>query len=222
MNPAIYHTNSRPKCVIFGAGGHAKVVIDCILASESAEPTAILDINSNLWGTDLLGIKILGGEEIIERVRDSGVSAFIVGVGTLGRSSVRSRLFELGKRYGLKPLTAKHPAAVCSRFAEIGEGTVLFAGSVINPAAVVGVNVIINTGSIVEHDCVIGDHAHIATGAKLAGNVTVGDSAMIGAGAVVKQGLVIGAKAVIGAGAVVIEDVLPGQAVAGVPARRLR
>jgi acetyltransferase-like isoleucine patch superfamily enzyme len=45
--------------------------------------------------------------------------------------------------------------------------------------------------------------------------------ASVGSGAVVLCGVTIGAGALVGAGAVVTRDVLPGQVVAGVPARLL-
>jgi UDP-2-acetamido-3-amino-2,3-dideoxy-glucuronate N-acetyltransferase len=46
--------------------------------------------------------------------------------------------------------------------------------------------------------------------------------ASIGSGAVILGGVRIGAAALVGAGAVVTHDVLPGQTVAGVPARALQ
>ena len=50
----------------------------------------------------------------------------------------------------------------------------------------------------------------------------IGRGASIGSGAVIMGGLTVGERAQIGAGAVVTHDVLPGETVAGVPARLLR
>jgi len=209
-------------CVILGGGGHARVLIDVLRSSAAAVPYAVLDCNRSLWNGQLLGVPIPGGDELLPDMVNHGVTHFVVGVGSIGDNQPRRRLFELGLSHGLVPLTVQHPSAVCSQWARVGPGSVLFPAVVVNAGAILGANVIINTGAIVEHDCVIGDHVHIATGAKLTSTVRVGDGAHIGAGATVRQCLSIGEGAVVGAGAVVVEDVPPQTIVAGVPARRIQ
>lgn len=209
-------------CVILGGGGHARVLIDSLRASGVATPYAVLDRNRSLWGKELLGVPILGGDELLPELVSQGVTCFVVGVGAVGDNQPRRRLFELGVAHGLTPLTVCHPSAVCSPWARIGPGSVVFPLAVVNAGAILGVNVIVNTGAIVEHDCVLGDHVHIATGARLASTVRVGAGAHIGAGATVRQCISIGEGAIVGAGAVVVKDVPPRTVVVGVPARPLR
>ncbi len=210
-----------PKCVVLGAGGHAKVVIDALQESGAAIVDCIVDADPSRWGTDLWGIPIVGGEDQLSALPGLGVSHFVIGVGTVGDFSSRINLCEVSVANRLTPLRVIHPSAVCSTRARIRAGTVVFAGAVINADASIGEYAIINTGAIVEHDCLVGDHSHIATGAKLAGNVSVGRATMIGAGAVIKQGVSIGDGSLVGAGAVVISDVQPGSTVIGVPAKPL-
>ncbi len=112
-----------------------------------------------------------------------------------------------------------HPASIVSRHAEIGPGTVLMAGSVVNGFATLGRCCIVNTNCSVDHDCAFGDYVHISPGAHLAGNVRVGDRSWIGLGASVREGITIGSDVMIGAGAAVVSDVADGQTVVGVPAR---
>lgn len=211
-----------PRCVILGAGGHARVVIDALQAIGVGVPHGVLDPDRARWDAQLLGVPILGGDELLPRLAREGVTHFVVGVGSVGDSRTRRRLFELAMRHGLIPLAVRHPSSVCSRWAKIGAGTVLLPASVVNAGAQVGVNVIVNTGAIVEHDCIIGDHAHVATGARLSGTVSIGEGAHVGAGATIRQHISVGADAVIGAGAVVIDDVESRTVVAGVPARVLQ
>lgn len=208
------------RCLVLGGGGHARVLIDSLYASETALPVAVLDADRTLWGKDVLGVPVRGGDDLIPALLQEGVRHFVMGVGGVADNAPRRGLFERAVACGLTPLTVRHPAAICSRWATIGAGSVLFPAAVVNAGATVGVNVIVNTGAIVEHDCVIGDHAHLATGAKLASTVRVGIGAHIGAGATVRQCVVIGEGAVVGAGAVVIRDVAPGTVVIGVPARQ--
>lgn len=206
-------------CVILGGGGHARVLVDCLQVSGSVELYGVLDRERAYWGQTLLGVPILGGDELLADVVAKGVNCFAVGLGGIGDTRPRQRLFALGLSFRLEPLTVVHPTAICSRWAKVGPGSQLFPGSVVNAGAELGVNVIVNSGAIVEHDCVVGAHAHVATGARLTSTVRVGDGAHIGAGAIVKQCVTIGEGAVVGAGAVVVKDVPPRTVVVGVPAR---
>jgi UDP-perosamine 4-acetyltransferase len=210
------------RCIILGAGGHARVLIDCIRASGVAQIHGILDPERERWGQTMLDVPILGGDELMPRMADEGVRYFLVGLGSTGNSEARQRLFRMGRSQGLQALTVIHPACIHSVAAVIGAGSQLLAGSIVNVGAVIGENVIINSGAIIEHDCRIEDHAHVATGARLAGTVHVGMGAHIGVGAAIRQGITIGEAAIVGAGAAVVEDVPPWTVVVGVPARVLR
>lgn len=204
-----------------GAGGHARVLLECLRASGAGEPAAILDADRSLWGQKLMGIPVAGGDDRIPEFLRQGVQHFVVGLGGTGDNRPRQTLFEMGLRSGLKGLTVRHPSAIFSGSAVLGEGTVLFPLSVVNPGTTLGRNVIVNTAAVIEHDCLLSDHVHVATGARLCGAVRVGPCAHIGAGATVLQGLSIGEGAVVGAGAVVVKDVEPRTVVAGVPAKVL-
>jgi sugar O-acyltransferase (sialic acid O-acetyltransferase NeuD family) len=205
-----------------GAGGHAKVVIEILRSYESYELVGLLDPKPELRGKSVLGVPVLGDDGLLPALKGGGVGHFFVGLGGVGDTRPRRRLFELALRHGMKPVDAIHPQAIISPSAVLGEGVTIMPGAVVNAGARLGANVIVNTGAIVEHDCVIGDHVHIATGARLASTVHVGDGAHIGAGATVLQCVRVGESALVGAGAVVIGDVSPGTTVAGCPAQVLQ
>jgi sugar O-acyltransferase (sialic acid O-acetyltransferase NeuD family) len=210
---------SRARCVVLGGGGHARMVIDALRAAGEVELVGILDHDRTRWGTEVMGVAILGGDDLIEALARGKADHFTVGLGATGDNEPRRRLFDLARAAGLLPLGVRHPSAVVSSSAVIGAGTQLLPRSVVNASARVGVNAIVNTGAIVEHDCVVGDHVHLASGAVLASTVNVGEGAHVGAGAVVRQGIHIGVRAIVGAGAAVVRDVRPGDVVMGVPAR---
>jgi len=207
------------KYLILGGGGHARVLIDSMRASGNSESIAILDRDPSTWGQEILGVPVLGGDELLDRLPGGDASHFVVGLGGVGDNQPRRRLFELGLAHGLTPVNVIHPSAVNSQWASIGAGTVIFPMAVVNAGVLLGDNVIINTGAIVEHDCELADHVHVATGSRLCSTVNVGKGAHIGAGATVRQGLRIGEGAIVGAGAVVIKEVEPWSVVIGVPAR---
>ncbi|QDS95823.1 Putative acetyltransferase EpsM [Roseimaritima multifibrata] len=208
--------------IIYGGGGHAKVLIDAMLEASPRRKMTILDPDSRIWGTEIFGVPIQGDESLLPEMISAGADRFIIGVGSSSHTLLREKLFAAALSHGLQPETVCHPSAICSARASISEGVQLLAGCIVNASALVHSNAIINSGAIVEHDCVIGAHAHIAPGARLAGAVHVGERAHIGAGATVKQGISVGADSVVGAGAVVVNNVHPGSVVVGVPARLLR
>jgi UDP-perosamine 4-acetyltransferase len=186
---------------------------------QGYEIVALLEAQRSLWGTNVLGVEILGDDSLMNELKGRGFSHAFIGLGTIGDARPRQLLFEKVSSFGFQIVPAIHAAAVVSPSAKVGVGPTIMAGAVINADAVIGNNVIVNTGAIVEHDCVIGDHAHVATGARLAGGVYVGPGSHIGLGALIRQEIRIGAGAIVGAGAVVVKDVPDGTTVIGVPAK---
>jgi len=202
----------------FGAGGHAKVVIEILRSMREYEIVGLLDARIDR-GANVLGVEVLGDDSLMAELKERGIEHAFIGIGTVGDAQPRRQLYEKVAGFGFQLVPAIHTAAVVSSTAQIGVGPTIMAGAIVNANAVIGDNVIVNTGAIVEHDCVIGDHTHIATGARLAGGVQVGPGSHIGIGAVVRQEIKIGEGAIVGAGAVVVRDVPDFETVIGVPAR---
>ncbi|MBN1877189.1 MAG: acetyltransferase [Anaerolineae bacterium] len=210
------------KILGLGAGGHTKVIIDALQLIGDYDIVGLLDPHPSLWGTKIMGVVVLGNDDLMPKLFSQDVHYAFIGLGSAGDTHPRKQLYESAKQQGFQIAEIIHPGAVIATSVLRGEGLTLMANAVVNVAVRLGSNVIINTGAIVEHDCVIGDHVHIATGARLAGTVIVGECTHIGIGATVRQSLSIGHNVIVGAGAVVVNDIPDNVVVVGVPARILR
>jgi sugar O-acyltransferase (sialic acid O-acetyltransferase NeuD family) len=209
---------SMKEAIIYGAGGHAKVIVDIIHRSRKYEIVGLFDDDPAKQGQTLVGEQIIGTFAELPRFCN-GDTGLIIGIGdNRGRYGVWRKLRALQVTYA----RAIHPSAVMGEEVVVGEGTVVMAGAVINCCTSVGAHSIVNTRSSVGHDCEVGDFAHIAPGVVLCGGVHVGNGALVGTGAIVLPCTTIGQEAVIGSGAVVARDVPDAECVVGVPAKPLK
>lgn len=179
---------------LYGAGGHAKVIMD-ILKAEGKLVEALIDDNE--------GVDELMGAKVLHNV-NCGISPLIV---SIGNNRIRRSIAEkVDAVFGM----AVHPSAIVSGSAKVDVGTVVMQGVIIQACVQIGKHCIINTGASIDHECVIDDFVHISPRVTLCGNVHVGEGTWIGAGTVVIPGVKIGKWTVIGAGSVVDKDIPDG------------
>ncbi|MDY8044713.1 acetyltransferase [Paenibacillus polymyxa] len=203
--------------IVFGAGGHAKVIVD-ILRSCGEEIIGVLDdhCKEEAWN----GLPILGDRNQIAQLLSLYPEAlFVVAIGdNTTRRKIVSQLKAASVQFG----NAVHPSAVVAPSAFIGEGTVVMPNAVINADAYVGEHVIVNTAATIDHDCRIEDFVHISPGAHMAGGVQIGCCAHIGIGASLIPGVRVGCDTIVGAASCVIRDLPEKVTVVGCPARVIK
>lgn len=185
------------KFLIYGAGGHAKAVIDAAIESGSF-PDAILDDHPTV--DRLLGIPVFQTSSIVLPPE----FRFHVAI---GNCKMRKEKFEFLRSLGGIPATVIHPFSSVSRFSEVGVGTSILHGAVIDPCVKIGDNCIVNDGAVIGHDSIIGNHAHVSANVALGGSCRVGECAWISLGASIQEGTRIGDRAFIGLGAMISRDV---------------
>lgn len=208
------------KCVVVGAGGHGRVVLDILLRAGRHEVVGFADSNPGLAGRRVDGRLVYGDLTDIPRLRDEmGVQGAIVAIGDNG---VRRNFADRIDQLGLTLINAIHPSANLARNVTLGSNLVIAAGALVCAHCQIGDSTILNTGCIIDHESMVGTASHVCPGARLAGRVTVEAGAFIGIGATVIQKVRIGCEAVVGAGAVVIQDVAPMSTVVGVPAHEVK
>lgn len=201
---------------VFGAGGHAKVVLDALQRNEP------LNVRIEVRAMEDADRK--DSEVLKFPIHTPEIAGSLTGVEfhvAIGLADRREALHKAGEEAGGVALTIRHPEASVSKHAEIGAGSFIAAQAVVGPSARIGRGVIVNHGAVVDHDTTVGDFTHIAPNATLGGNVKVGAHCLIGAGATLISGCTVGDGVEIGAGAVVTgkQHVPNGATWMGVPAR---
>ena len=198
--------------VVYGAGGHGKVVAE-ILITCGRDLQGFIDDNPSLRGSSVLGLPVYSADEWLRSHEHAGVA---LGIGiNVAREQVAVRI----RHSGCSVLTVVHPGALVSRNARIGEGAAVMPGAVLNPDCEIGEGAIINSGAIVEHDAQIGRYSHLSPNSAAGGGAIVGAYAHIGMGASVLPLKRVGTNCVIGAGAIVTSDIADGNLAYGIPAR---
>lgn len=210
---------TRP-IVVVGAGGHAKVVIDALLAA-GREVIGCTDVDASRHGQSVLGVPVIGNDDALRQHALDAIDV-VVGVGGTRGEPLRRVMHERLRAQGWRLATVIHPSSTIARGAAVGVGAQILARAVVQADAQVGEGSIVNTGAIIEHDVRLGDFCHVAPGALLCGRVQAGAGVHVGAGAIVLQNLSLGAGMVVGAGALVTRSFDDGLTVTGVPARIAR
>ena len=205
--------------VVIGGGGHAKVLVSVI----QKLPWTIAGYVDPRDAGPLLGVPHVGDDDVLVALlaRYPGCAA-AMGVGKVDATARRSRIQAAAEALGYRFPIFVSPDAVLNVEVELGAGTAVFDGAVVNPGVVTGRMCVVSTNATVEHDCRLGTNVHIGPGATVSGGVTIGDDTFVGAGAVVIHGVRIAAGCLIGAGAVVTKDLAEPGTYVGSPARRIR
>lgn len=169
--------------ILVGGGGHCKSVID---VAESAGYTilGILDRPEEV-GKRVLNYEVIGTDAEMSKYADK--AEFVVTVGQIISSNLRIKLHQMLADAGCRLATIIAPTAHVSRYASVGEGTVVMHQAVINADAHIGKGCIINTFANIEHDVRIGNYCHISTGSMINGGAEVADSIFIGSQSIVNQ-----------------------------------
>jgi sugar O-acyltransferase (sialic acid O-acetyltransferase NeuD family) len=105
---------------------------------------------------------------------------------------------------------------------EIGEGSIICAGTIITTNVKIGKHAHLNLQTTVGHDCEIGDYFTTAPGAKISGNCKIHDMVYVGTNASIKEKLTIHSLTTIGSNAAVVKSIEESGTYIGVPAKLLK
>lgn len=204
----------KNKLLIIGASGHGRVVADISFKLNKWEQIAFLDDDEAIKSS--IGINVIGKSgDIVKYIDDYDIFVAI------GNNKTRENLQTQLETLGASIPTVIHPSAIIGEKVELGLGTVIMAGVVINCCTRIGKGCIINTGSTIDHDNLIEDYVHISPGTNLAGTVKVGKGSWLGIGTTVSNNVNITGSCRTGAGAVLVKDITEPGTYVGAPARKI-
>jgi sugar O-acyltransferase (sialic acid O-acetyltransferase NeuD family) len=208
--------------VICGAGGMGREALWLIKSINAQEPTwrvlGFIDDNEALWGKEINGLKILGGDDWL-----SNYNGQIYVTCAIGKSAIRKVVYEKVSRFAnVKLATLIDPSVRVDRTVSIGEGSIICYQCIVTIDIRIGKGVLMNTGASVGHDAIVGDYCIFHTKSMAAGNTKFGECCEIGSGAFVLQGKKIADNTVIAPLSSVLLDINETGIYAGNPARRMK
>ena len=215
INEPIKNDKVMKPLILVGGGGHCKSVID-VAESAGYNILGILDTPENV-GKSVLGYKVIGTDDDIPKFVDC--AEFIITVGQIKSASIRKKVAERIQEVDGQLATIIAPDAYVSKYASVGEGTIIMHRAFLNADVKVGKNVIINTLTNIGHEVIVDDFCHISTGVMVCGNAHIGKEAFIGSQSVVNQGVDIVNATVVGSLTCVNKSIVERGIYAGNPAK---
>lgn len=199
--------------ILVGGGGHCKSVID-VAESAGYNILGILDMPEDV-GKQVLDYKVIGTDDDIPQYVDK--AEFIITVGFIKNPAIRIKIYNRIKEAGGKLATIVASTARVSRYATLGEGTVVMHQAFVNAGAQIGTNCIINTFCNIEHDAHVGDQCHISTGTMVNGDCKIGERVFVGSQSVLANGVTIGDDIIVGAASFVRKSIINSGIYSGNP-----
>jgi sugar O-acyltransferase (sialic acid O-acetyltransferase NeuD family) len=196
---------TKQDLIIVGAGGHALSCIDVIEQQNKFSIAGLVGLEDEI-GSIVNGYKVIAADSELPELAKIYPSALVT-VGQIRNVDVRISLFQKCVQAGFSMATVISPNAYVSLNAQIGEGSIIMHGVIINSSTKVGNNCIINSQALIEHGSSVGDNSHISTGVIVNGDVKIGKNCFIGSGSVIKESISIGSNCLIGMGQIIKSNV---------------
>lgn len=202
--------------VIAGAKGFAIELMDVFVQLQQHENIVFFDdISEDLPNKIHDSFPIVRSLDELKRFFTKD-NRFAIGV---GNPKNRKIIFDKLRSIGGESVTVISPHAIIGKYdINIGNGSAIMSGAIIESTASIGENCLINLNAMVTHGSVIGNFTEISIGAAIAGNSIIGNNVFIGANSTILPNITIGKNVVIAAGSVVTKDIPDNCMAAGVPA----
>jgi sugar O-acyltransferase (sialic acid O-acetyltransferase NeuD family) len=211
-------TTIEKKVCIYGAGGFGREVLCCLIDGIATTNRKVQEIACFMVNDEQLKEDKVMGIDVIPRSNfDPALYDVVVAIGD---PLTRKRVVD-----GLPSQTTYtsiiHPTAVISNWIEIGEGSIIAAGTILTCNIKIGRHAHLNLHTTIGHDCTIGDYFTTAPGVNISGSCHFGNCVTFGTNSAVKQGVKICDNVTIGMGGIVLKDIWEEGVYVGNPVKKL-
>lgn len=192
------------KTCIFGIGGFGSEVLCCLI--DIIKPTdrkmneyvSFMVSDENFKDPEFMGIQIIPQSKFNPALFDVVVA--------VGDPFQRKKIVEnLPSETTFARLI--HPNAIISSWVEIGEGSIITAGTILTCNIKIGKHAHLNLNTTIGHNCEIGDYFTTGPGANISGNCRIHNCVYFGTGSAVKQNIQICDNVTIGMGGIVTKNI---------------
>ncbi len=204
--------------VVVGASGYpelAGLIDDINQINKTVNVIALLDDNTSLQGSEILGIPVTGD---LDKANEYAADVMFI----FAISSSKNRLVrrDIVRRLGIpaeRYLNIIHPSAKVYSTVKLGYGCIIFPNVIINHNSVVGNFSVISASTTIACRCLLGEGVLFGPNTVALESSKIGSHAYIGAGSVVSEFGDIGPGGFVGIGSVVMKKVDPGNFIMGNP-----
>lgn len=206
--------------VIIGAGGVGKEVswiMDQVNGVRKIyNILGFIDDNKEIWGQEILGYKVLGGLDFLEKINYKGCAVIAI-TNYIAKKDMVQKLSNLDIEFPI----IKHPKVKIPQSTTIGDGSIIYEGTIISPNVKIGNFVIVSPKCGIGHDSIIEDYVSLLWNVSISGNDYIEEGVLLGSASTIIQGKRVKKESIIGAGAVVVKNIEKKGTYIGIPAKEI-
>lgn len=208
------------KIAIYGGGGfgrEVKMLIDQINSEASNYDFVGYFDDVIPIGNTINGDSVLGGINEINNFNDD-----LRIVVSIADPRIKSKLIDSITNPKITFPILIHPSCIIGNDVQIGEGTIICAGTIITVNVEIGKHVILNLACTVGHDTKIGSFSSFMPSVNISGEVEIGKKVYCGTGVKIINQINIGEGTIIGAGSLVHKNLPSFCTAVGFPAQPIK
>jgi acetyltransferase-like isoleucine patch superfamily enzyme len=199
------------RVLLIGGGLGATQVIDIFASSSDGRVTtqkavAVLDDKREKWGSDVVGVPIVGGPDRLEDLFKTGTfDAAVIAIST--SVAARKKFRELCESLNIPLANAIDPTSKIATGVVMGTGNVICAFCHFGFEARIGDNNFFSAYNSFDHHNVIANDVSTGPGNMTSSRVKLGNQVRLGTGIHIEPGVELGDRVQVASGATIVRSV---------------
>ncbi len=214
IQPVDYSDLPRPlptkegvqRVLLIGGGLGATQVIDIFAGSTTQQAVAVLDDKRDKWGSDVVGVPVVGGPDRLAALwQEQAFDAAVIAIST--SVAARKKFRELCEKLGIPLANAIDPTSKIATGVVIGTGNVICAFCHFGFEAQIGDNNFFSAYNSFDHHNVIANDCSTGPGNLTSSRVKLGNQVRLGTGIHIEPGVELGDRVQVASGATIVRSV---------------